>query len=461
MSRKTNLLYIFADQWRAQGVGYANEDAVHTPNIDQFAKESMVFSNAVSTFPLCSPHRASLMTGKYPFNVGMWTNCKNGLDEVIMLKPQEVCIGNVLKDNGYHTGYIGKWHLDAAETNFHNKPKSGAVDWDAYTPPGERRQGFDYWLSYGADDNHLDPHYWADSDKQIRPKKWSVEYETDKALEYMSSRNQNEEPFALFLSYNPPHLPYELVPNELYERYKEEPVHFRENVPKEYQTEELKTITRQYFAAITGVDSQFKRIYDFLKENNMEENTLVVLSADHGEMLGSHGLMSKNIWYEEAIKIPLMIRKKGSIEQKTNDVIFASPDHMPTLLDLLDLPIPDTCQGYSHKNNMFGVSSKDPQHAFLCSYPGMPKMVKEFHKRGLNHKCFGWRGVRTKQYTYVINNGYAPDENQKILLYDNNQDPYQLNPTVIENRKQNELIIELDGYLKDYLEKTGDPFLLG
>jgi len=169
-----------------------------------------------------------------------------------------------------------------------------------------------------------------------------VEYETDKALEYMSSRNQNEEPFALFLSYNPPHLPYELVPNELYERYKEEPVHFRENVPKEYQTEELKTITRQYFAAITGVDSQFKRIYDYLKDNNMEENTLVVLSADHGEMLGSHGLMSKNIWYEEAIKIPLMIRKKGSVEQKTNDVIFASPDHMPTLLDLLDLPIPDT-----------------------------------------------------------------------------------------------------------------------
>lgn len=66
MSRRTNLLYIFADQWRAQGVGYANEDAVLTPNIDQFAKESMVFSNAVSTFPLCSPHRASLMTGKYP-----------------------------------------------------------------------------------------------------------------------------------------------------------------------------------------------------------------------------------------------------------------------------------------------------------------------------------------------------------------------------------------------------------
>ncbi len=460
MSRRTNLIYIFADQWRAQGVGYANEDAVLTPNIDRFAKESMVFSNAVSTFPLCSPHRASLMTGKYPFNVGMWTNCKNGLDEVIMLKPQEVCIGNVLKENGYGTGYIGKWHLDAAETNFHEKPKSGAVDWDAYTPPGERRQGFDYWLSYGADDNHLDPHYWADSDEQIRPKKWSVEYETDKALEYMSNMNQKDEPFALFLSYNPPHLPYELVPNEYYERYKEEPVHFRENVPKEYQTEELETITRQYFAAISGVDSQFKRIYDFLEENNMEENTLVVLSADHGEMLGSHGLMSKNIWYEEAIRIPLMIRKKGSIEHRTNEVMFASPDHMPTLLELLDLEVPDTCQGSSHKNNILGKSDEDPQHAFICSYPGMPKLVKEFQKRGLNHKCFGWRGVRTKRYTYVVHNGYTPDEEQKILLYDNKQDPYQLTPAVVENRKQNKLIIELDGYLKDYLEKTGDPFLL-
>lgn len=465
MSRKTNLLYIFADQWRAHAVGYMNQDAVKTPNIDRFAKESMRFSNAISTFPLCSPHRASLMTGKYPFNVGMWTNCKIGLDEVIMLKPQETCIGNVLQEGGYKTGYIGKWHLDASEMNFEKEPKSGAVDWDAYTPPGERRQGFDYWLSYGACDNHMDPHYWADSKEQIKPHKWSAEYETDKALEYMKERNKEEEPFALFLSYNPPHLPYDLVPEEYYNLYKEEPVHFRENVPKESQTEELKTITRQYFAAISGVDQQFKRIYDYLKENNLEENTVVVLSADHGDMLGSQGLMSKNVWYEESIHIPLMIRQKGQLEQRDNDVIYTSPDHMPTLLDLLDLPIPDTCQGYSHKDNILGLSNEDPQHGFICSYPGTADMVSEYEKRGLNHKCYGWRGIRTKEYTYVIYNGYEPMESQKILLYNNKQDPYQLHPLLIDPndiKEENQvgLVAELNQYLEGYLKLTKDPFLL-
>ena len=89
-------------------MGFMNMDQVVTPNIDSFAQESMRFTNAYSTYPLCSPHRASLMTGKYPFRVGMWTNCKIGLEEKVMLRPQEICMGDVLKDEGYRTGYIGK-----------------------------------------------------------------------------------------------------------------------------------------------------------------------------------------------------------------------------------------------------------------------------------------------------------------------------------------------------------------
>ena len=240
------------------------EDPVHTPHMDTFAKESLDCREAVSTFPLCSPHRASLLTGKYPFSLGMWTNCKIGLSEVLMLRPQETCIGNVLKENGYHTGYIGKWHLDAAEQNFQQNPVSGARDWDAYTPPGERRQGFDYWLSYGACDNHLDPHYWADTPRQIKPGCWSPEFETDKALEYMEEQKGEEEPFALFVSYNPPHLPYELVPDKYYKQYENMPVHFRKNVPPEKRTPEMETITRQYFAAITWVSVIIKITCFFL-----------------------------------------------------------------------------------------------------------------------------------------------------------------------------------------------------
>ena len=128
--KQKNLLYIFADQWRYHAAGFAHEDTVLTPNMDAFAKKSMCFTQAVSTYPLCSPHRAALFTGKYPTSCGMWTNCKTGLNEALMLKPQETCISDVLHDSGYYTGYIGKWHLDASEMNFTPNPISGAADWD-------------------------------------------------------------------------------------------------------------------------------------------------------------------------------------------------------------------------------------------------------------------------------------------------------------------------------------------
>ncbi len=419
----------------------------------------MCFSHAYSTFPLCSPHRASLFSGKYPFNVGMWTNCKIGLEEKIMLKPQEICIGNVLKDSGYQTGYIGKWHLDASEQNFTSNPKSGAVEWDAYTPPGERRQGFDYWLSYGADDHHLDPHYWMDDETQIRPGKWSAEFETDKALEFMEERKDSEEPFALFVSYNPPHLPYEMVPDRYYDLTRDLDIQFRPNVPEEKRTEEMKVTTRQYFAAVAGIDDQFGRIYDYLKENGMEENTIVVVSADHGDMMGSQGLMSKNVWYEESIHIPLMIRQKNRIAPGTNTEIFASPDHMPTLLDLLELPVPETCQGYSHAKGMFSEDPECPQDMLLCSYPGGAEMVKAFSDLGLTHKAYGWRGIKNHRYTYVITNGYTPHDEQKEYLYDDVSDPYQLSPREIAADCTEPEILAFRRRLKHYLELTEDPFL--
>lgn len=482
---RPNLLYIFADQWRAHAMGWMKEDQAVTPNIDRFASESIRFQQAYSTFPLCSPHRASLLTGKYPLRAGMWTNCKTGLEEILMLKPQEYCIGNALKDNGYHTGYIGKWHLDAPEQNFFREPASGARNWDAYTPPGERRQGFDFWLSYGADDNHLTPHYWKDSPEPIRPGKWSVEFETDEALAYMERQQEEDGPFALFVSYNPPHLPYELVPEKYYEKFRDLKIQYRENVPKEKRTSGglLETQTRQYLAAVYGIDQQFGRILDYLKEHHMEEDTLVILSADHGEMMGAHGLMSKNVWYEESIHIPLMMRQKGRLIPSDYQEIFASVDHMPTILELLDIPVPMTCEGYSHRdcilkenfqtsenardseNTLCSLDSKNarnyqpPQEMFLCSYPGEAAMVAEFQKAGLSQKAYGWRGIKGKGYTYVVYNGYHPGEEQKEYFYDDIKDPWQLSPRMIDKDCKEEMILKCRRKLRRYLDNIHDPFL--
>ena len=266
-----------------------------------------------------------------------------------MLKPRETCIAKLLKDAGFSSGYIGKRHLDGSELNFSPHPKSGAGEWDAYTPPGERRQGFDYFLSYGACDDHLDPHYWLDDETQIKPGKWSAEFETDKAIEYMNQKKDGEEPFALFVSYNPPHLPYELVPERYYEKFKNLKVHYRPNVPESMREEGglLETQTRQYFAAVHGIDEQFGRILAWLKENGMEEKTLVVLSADHGEMLGEHSIWEKQRFYEGSVRVPFFIRyprrfAPGRCRKNVNLI-----DIYATLCELCGSPAPEGLESRS------------------------------------------------------------------------------------------------------------------
>ncbi len=135
----------------------------------------------------------------------------------------------MLKDHGYATSYIGKWHLDASELNFFEQPESGADHWDAYTPEGERRQGFDYWYSYGAMDNHLDPHYWENTPEKVVPKLWSPEAETNVALDYLKNHNYDK-PFCMFISWNPPHPPYDQVPKKYVDKISS--IDFAPNVPQ-------------------------------------------------------------------------------------------------------------------------------------------------------------------------------------------------------------------------------------
>ncbi len=456
--RKKNLLYIFADQWRNHAIGFQGQDSAITPNIDKFANEAVVFENAISTYPLCSPHRSSLFSGKYPYKCGVWTNCKIGLDEIVMLKPQERLISDVLKQKGYDTAYIGKWHLDASEKNFCDKPKSGAIDWDAYTPPGERRHNFDFWYSYGAMDHHLDPHYWQDTDAQIKPKKWSPEIETDVAIEYLQNR-ETENPFCMFISWNPPHLPYDLLPQKYYDLYENVEIKFRENVPESLKDNlEYKKSHREYLAAVTGIDENFGRILKYLDDNDLTKDTIIVLSSDHGDMLGSQGLMGKNIWYEESINIPFMVKSPDLSHHKTQ-AMFSSVDHMPTLLDMLDVEIPETVDGVSFKPMIEDYHMEnEPQEVFISMIQGTVEGVAEYQKHGLNNKCFGWRGLRTKTNTYIIDNGVKPFVTQKRYLYDNVNDPFQLNPLDVTGNT--EVCKQYDEVLAGYLNKIGDPFLI-
>ncbi|MFR1832845.1 MAG: sulfatase-like hydrolase/transferase [Lachnospiraceae bacterium] len=464
--KKKNLLFVFADQWRRDAMGFAGKDPVKTPNMDGFAEESVFCTDAVSTFPLCSPHRASLLTGKNPLHTGVFTNCKTGLS--MGLKEDEICIGDVLKSCGYQTGYIGKWHLDEPEQNHCPNPQSGAKNWDAYTPPGHKRHGFDFWYSYGAWDQHMSPHYWTDSPKQIQVKKWSPEHETDIALEYIKS-HKDSGPFALFVSWNPPHSPYDQVPRKYLDLYKEE-LPLKENVelenihhhtyePVGYSRKELLQVTKEYYAAVSGLDDQFGRLIQTLKEMGIYEDTLIVLSADHGDMMGSHGLMAKHVWYEESIGIPLVIGG-GGLKKRICHTLIGSPDFMPTILGLLELPIPESAEGMDCSGDIKG-SLEHPDHVcFLAACPGRDVFLEKFRKAGKNPMDFGWRGIRTRKYVYVIDVGYETTPKQSRHLYDLEEDPLQMRPEVIENSKEHPVAGFLESRLKEWLKDQNDGFLM-
>ena len=464
MKKKKNLLFVFADQWRADAMGYAQADPVHTPNMDAFCRESTYCDHAFSTFPVCTPHRASLMTGRYPLSMGIFTNCKNGLS--MRLGDEEIGVGQMLKEAGYQTAYIGKWHLDEPEQNHCQNPVSGARDWDAFTPPRVRRHGFDYWYSYGTYDVHLKPHYWHDTPEMICPDEWSVQHETSRAIDYMQNIREKERPFALYVSWNPPHSLYDQVPQKYLDLYPDvklkenvclEKIHHHTGEQMNYTPEELKLITRQYYAAVSGLDDQFGRLIDYLKESGLFEDTIVVLSADHGDMMGSHGLMGKHVWYEESIHIPFVVHIPGNKKRRCRTCI-ASQDMTPTLLGLLEIPIPSTVEGKDCSLYLTTEQEDLERVSYLCACPGRDIFIQNFAQAGKDPKTFGWRGVRTQGYTYVMELGYDVVSHPKRYLYCTAADPQQMHPLDLDVPENRKFAGMLEEGVMSWMEHQNDGF---
>ena len=464
MSERKNLLFIFADQWRADAMGCAHADPVQTPNMDRFCADATYCDHAFSTFPVCSPHRASLITGRYPLSLGFFTNCKTGLS--LRLRDGETGIAQVLEQEGYQTAYIGKWHLDEPEVNRDPAPVSGARDWDAYTPPGPRRHGFDYWYSYGTYDKHLTPHYWQDSPQMICPGVWSAEHETDKAMEYLRQVRDKDRPFVLFLSWNPPHSYYDQVPQRYLDLYPD--VELKGNVSWEQlrhhtgeradrTEEELRLDTRRYYAAVSGLDDQFGRLMVYMKREGLYEDTVIVLSSDHGDMMGSHGLMGKHVWYEESIHIPFVVRAPGNRKRVCRTCI-GSQDMMPTLLGLLGAEIPGTVEGEDCSRYILTEREDLGRVSFLCACPGGEAVVRQFKAAGKDPLAYGWRGVRTQTHTYVMELGYQPRPVPARYLYHTAEDLQQQRPLDLAAPENRALAKELEEAVMGWMRRQDDRF---
>jgi len=205
---RPNLVFLFADQLRSDVLGYAGDSKAITPNIDNFAREAMSFSNAVSVSPVCAPYRSSLLTGKYISTTGMVINEVN-------MNPNHNTIAHVLTEAGYNCGYVGKMHLNDQHTR--NSPK------------GPQRFGFDdYWAAYSFNHQSYNSFYFTD-DLEGKEKRidlsgqYGPEEFTSLACNYIQAASKEDKPFSLFLSWNPPHDPWvkENVSPHCYEKFKD------------------------------------------------------------------------------------------------------------------------------------------------------------------------------------------------------------------------------------------------
>lgn len=472
-SEKPNLLYIFPDQLRNAAIGINGEDPVYTPNLDQLAKEGIVLSNAIANFPLCSPSRAMLMTGKVPYNNSVLTNANSKRYKFNnSWQRYDVSFPDVLVENGYDAGYVGKLHLTSPPPI----ASKDSVIWDAYTPK-EDRHGFNFWYAYGTFDEHNNPHYWVNDAKEDEVKyvdEWSPQHEADVIIDYIKNQNDtlrdDQKPFALFWSVNPPHPPYQYVPEKYLEYYKNktlEELLVRKNVDLETAAEELafhngatrgrtnlaKEHVRDHFAMVTGVDEQIGRVLEALKEQGLDKNTIVVVSSDHGEMMGSHGLMSKNVWFEESVNVPFIVRWPERIKAgQKSDLLLGTPDIMPTLLNMMGATdkMPSDLDGQDLSAQLLTGKGENPDYAlYYYIEEGKPES--------------GHRGIRTNENTYVV----TIDDSGQIreFLYNNVDDPFQMTnlagaESEIEKKLHQELVEALrakkDPWLERYTSLTSE-----
>lgn len=468
-----NIVYVFPDQFRNSAMQFWNEkdfqkhvnfkaDPVHTPVLNNFAREAVVLSQAQSSCPLSSPHRGMLLTGMYPDGSGVTLNC-NSTRPNSNLRQDAIAISDVLSQHGYDCGYIGKLHVDYPTPNNPQNPGNyvdeRAPMWDAYTLK-ERRHGFNFWYSYGTFDEHKNPHYWDNEGNRYDPKEWSPKHEADKAIEYLTTIRDKSKPFFLMVSMNPPHSPYSSLDDcmeEDYNLYKDIPLNkllVRPNVKKEL-------IKRQanapfYFASVTGVDREFGRILETLRQMGLDKNTIVVFSSDHGETLASHVEDAKNSVYTEAMNVPFIIRYPDKLKPRVSKLLLTTPDVMPTLLSLAGLKesIPSSIEGndLSIELNRNKLSKKAPKAVlYIQNLDGK----KDISGQVLDYFPVS-RGIKTDRFTLSISIDRKTKKIKNVLLFDDIKDPYQMNNLSIDKHK--DLFISLCKQMPALLKQANDPW---
>lgn len=454
-----NIIFFFADQLRNQSLGYNGETNISTPNIDLLARQGVTFTNAVSTCPISGPYRGMLQTGRYPTNSGLLINWVDP-------DTSQTSLAEIFTQNGYNTGFIGKWHLCSGylrtfgieydqHSTQHGEQMKGFDDpanHSEFVPPGPYRLGYNFWAAYNFHTNFSENcYYYRDTAKKEYFEPYETDGEISVAIDFMEQNKDSDEPFMLMIAPHVPHNPWSPsdVPEEYLDQVKEE-LDIRENVkgsliPEEHAHE---WDPRVYYAMIKNIDDNIGRLMNYLKDSGLEENTIVVFTSDHGEMLGSQGRVYKMVPYSESVDVPLIFYWKDHFEVGISNSLYTPMDHMPTLLSLADIDVPEFADGLDLSHIILGKDGNDREEALMMLYSShwdyclTEKPWKE------------WRAVKTKKYTYI------KWIDGKEELYNNIRDPYQLH-NIINEDYANPVLQTLRKKLNDLLRNANDEFLPG
>jgi len=451
-TRPPNVLFIFFDQLRADVCGVYGGGNIVTPNIDRLASEGVRFTNAVSTCPVCTPYRGMLLTGRYPTHSGIVLN-------FIESNPNQRCLPHVFRDAGYRTGFIGKWHLAAGyrkrEGLFENDRAACLAYYrenrePEYVPPGPSRLGYDHWQAYNFHTAFNLPWYYGDEPRKLLMPGYETDGETGLAIDFMTECREVGEPFMLTVAPHPPHPPFtpRVCPPGYLEQIPDE-LHHPPNVPADHLRRTDPLALRCYLAMCRNADDNVGRIIDFLDASGLSDDTIVVLTSDHGEQHGSHGMINKMVPYAESVDIPLIMRWPGRIAGgATSTELFTPMDHMATLCGLTGFDVPETSDGLDLSGAVLGRGGTGRDAALMMNYSSH----WDFFQSG--SRWPEWRGVRTRRHTYVK----WLDGREE--LYDNLEDPHQM-VNLVEGRRDLPTMTRLRSTLRELLADAHDEFLPG
>ncbi len=482
MTKRPNILFILTDQQRRDTLAAYGNDWIEAPNIDGLAQRSIVFENAYVTQPVCTPSRASIMTGLYPQSTGL---IGNG----IHLRDDTQTIAEMISED-YYCGYFGKWHLGNDLVAQHGFEDWRSIeDWhlDAGTTTKKEHRflesDYNTWLRLrGIEPPSAESYETWFPTANLPAEFTQAGYLGGEVSRFIREHSQSplrDRPFMLFTSFFEPHPPYTGPLNDLYDpaslpvgpafmQYPEggslanrlraehylsgglNPLAVKGGDIHDTTTEEgWRRLRAQYFANVTLVDRNVGKILRALEESGQAENTVIVFTSEHGEMAGDHGMLEKRTMYEEAVRVPLFIHIPWmSNEPRRIEGSVSLVDLVPTLLDLVGDPVPAQIEGSSLVPVLQGDKTLDDNDVFL-QWNGYGD--RNLGSAAINRMITApWRSVVTGD-RWKLNLSAA----DKCELYDLNSDSHEMR-NLFDDPAHRDRVREMSARIRIWMREVGD-----